>query len=148
MKHTNNMLRAFIFLTLLVASFGARAEAFQPAADPIDPFKDYRFCGEPVRNPDGSIKRSPQVLSAFRKIHPCPSTGRVGGACPGWQMNHVIPLYSGGCDAVTNLDWMPDEIKTCAQPWCRDRWERVYYHVPHGIITWAKKPNAAASSAP
>lgn len=86
-----------------------------------------RYCGTPVRNADGSIKRSSTVLAAFQKAHPCPATGKTDGKCPGWAINHTIPLACGGCDSVANMDWMPDEIKSCAQPWCRDRWERKVY---------------------
>jgi hypothetical protein len=72
------------------------------------------------------------VLAAFVKIHPCPENGStdVDASCPGWQLNHVVPLANGGCDAVSNLDWMRVEIKTCAQPWCRDRYERRIYANP------------------
>jgi len=107
-----------------------------------------RYCGAPVRNADGTIKRSTTVLKAFQKIHPCPSTGLTTGACPGWALNHTVPLACGGCDAVNNLDWMPDEIKSCAEPWCRDRWERkVYDHSPsfagtdactNEVVNWSK----------
>jgi len=90
-----------------------------------------RYCGTPVRDANGEIQRSRLVLKEFQKIHPCPSTGLTTGACPGWALNHTIPLACGGCDSVSNLDWMPDEIKSCAEPWCRDRWERkVYDHDP------------------
>ncbi len=110
--------------------------------------QETRYCGSPARNADGSIKRSTAVLSAFKRIHPCPANGMTTGACPGWALNHTVPLSCGGCDSVSNLDWMPDEIKSCAQPWCRDRWERkVYDSAPdiedtsacaNTIVTWPK----------
>ena len=96
-------------------------------AQPADRLAEIRYCGTPARAADGSIKRSSAVLAAFQRQHPCPATGSTKGACPGWQLNHVVPLACGGCDAVWNLDWMPVETKTCAQPWCRDRWERKAY---------------------
>ena len=86
-----------------------------------------RYCGAPARNADGSIKRSTAVLNAFKRAHPCPATGLTTGACPGWAANHTIPLACGGCDSVSNLDWMPAQIKSCKEPWCRDRWERNVY---------------------
>ncbi len=110
--------------------------------------QETRYCGAPARNADGSIKRSTAVLNAFKRIHPCPANGMTTGACPGWALNHTVPLSCGGCDSVSNLDWMPDEIKSCAQPWCRDRWERkVYDSAPdiedtsacaNTIVTWPK----------
>lgn len=86
-----------------------------------------RYCGSPARNADGSIHRNSAVAAAFRRIHPCPATGLTEGACIGWQINHVIPLACGGCDAVSNMDWMPVEIKTCSAWYCRDRFERKIY---------------------
>lgn len=104
-------------------------------ATPLDPLTEYRYCGPPARTEDGRIKRSREVLRAYKKLHPCPATGLSAGACPGWSINHTIPLASGGCDAVYNLDWMPNAIKSCARPECRDRWERTYYTDPRGVVT-------------
>lgn len=83
-----------------------------------------RICGTPARAKDGSIVRSRAVLRAFQRQHPCPSTGKTSGACPGWAMDHVIPLASCGCDAVSNLQWLKDETKSCSGPQCKDRYER------------------------
>lgn len=91
------------------------------------PLDETRYCGSPVRNTDGTIKRSSTVLTAFKKIHPCPATGLTTGACPGWSMNHVIPLACGGCDSVSNLAWLPVQIKSCSSWWCVDRYERKVY---------------------
>ena len=82
------------------------------------------------RAADGSIKRSTAVRAAFVRLYPCPATGEVSGACPGWAVDHVIPLAVGGCDAVENAQWLPTAIKSCAGSAgvpCKDRWEiRVY----------------------
>lgn len=86
-----------------------------------------RYCGVPQRTASGGIVRSQAVVNAFKKHHPCPATGKASGACPGWQINHVIPLACGGCDSVSNMDWMPTKIKTCKEDWCRDRYERKIY---------------------
>src|SRR5574340_98601 len=93
------------------------------------PLDETRYCGiENIkRNSDGSIHRRADVLREFRKLYACPSTGLHTGACPGWQMDHIIPLAVGGCDAVGNLAWMPVEIKTCGVWYCKDRWERRVY---------------------
>ena len=89
--------------------------------------QDARYGGPPERYADGSIKRSSAVLREFQRIHPCPATGLQTGACPGWQVDHVIPLSCGGLDVVENMQWMPVEIKTCAGSLCKDRWERRVY---------------------
>ena len=102
------------FALLLLAALPVRA----------DPLVETRYCGAPVRLADGTIRRRADVLAAFQRLHPCPSTGLRTGACPGWQKNHGLPLACGGCDAVSNISWIPVSIKTCADPHCVDRYER------------------------
>lgn len=89
--------------------------------------QDPRYGGPPARDADGSIKRSRAVLREFQRIHPCPSTGKTTGACPGWHLDHVVPLVCFGLDAVQNLQWLPVELKSCAGALCKDRWERRVY---------------------
>ena len=88
-----------------------------------NPLLETRYCGEPKRNATGEIIRRADVLAAFQKIHPCPSTGLTSGACMGWQKNHEAPLACGGCDSVSNLKWVPTIIKTCIFWYCIDRHE-------------------------
>jgi hypothetical protein len=92
--------------------------------------EELRYCGPPQRDASGTIVRSAAVVRAFRKAHPCPVTGKTDGACPKWAINHVIPLKSCGCDAVSNLQWMPDSIKSAAGNFEIDRWERKVYKCP------------------
>lgn len=101
-----------------------------------DPMQDLRYCGLPVkRDMDGSISRRTDVLRAFRILYPCPSTGHAKGACPGWNIDHPLPLLHGGCDAVYNLQWLPVVIKRCAEWYCKDRWELdVYKRTPSSIL--------------
>jgi len=68
----------------------------------------------------GAIEpRSLEVKHEFQRQHPCPSTGRTTGACPGYVKDHVVPLACGGPDAVANLQW-----QTTSQAKAKDRWER------------------------
>ena len=97
-------------------------------------FEDPRFCGEPKRDSSGKIERSMTVLREFQKLHPCPSTGLEKGKCPGWAIDHVIPLACGGCDTINNLQWMKNSIKSCAGTECKDRWERKIYCRPLEIV--------------
>jgi hypothetical protein len=119
MKRTAMVLAALLLALLLPG-----------AAQALEPLTEIRFCGPPARNSDGSIRRRADVLYAFRKAHPCPSTGRTTGACPGWSMDHVVPLASCGCDAVWNLQWLPNGIKSAAGGLAKDRWERRGYTCP------------------
>jgi hypothetical protein len=63
--------------------------------------------------------RSRAVAREFQREHPCPSTGRTSGACPGYVRDHVTPLACGGPDGVSNLQWQTDhDAKE------KDKWER------------------------
>lgn len=92
-----------------------------------DALIDHRRCGYVNRKPNGEILRRTDVLIAFQKLYPCPSTGKKTGACPKWSKDHSVPLACGGCDSVSNLTWIPNEAKSCDQPWCKDRYERKIY---------------------
>ena len=71
-----------------------------------------RYCGAPKRDANGRIIRRSAVITAYKKIHPCPSTGLYGaGACPDYSLNHPIPLACGGCDSVSNLMYMRNDAK-------------------------------------
>lgn len=102
------------------------------AAAPLPPLSEVRYCrAEPTRTATGQILRRADVIAAFRKVHPCPATGQTSGACPGWAIDHIIPLVCGGCDAVSNLQWLPTAIKSAAGTDPKDRWEqRVYCASP------------------
>lgn len=80
-----------------------------------------RYCGK--------TDRDPKVAAAFKRQHACPVTGLTTGACPDWQIDHVIPIDVGGCDSVSNMQWLPVRLKTCAGH-CKDRWERKIYCKP------------------
>lgn len=73
----------------------------------------------PERDDYDHIKRSKKVLSIFRATVPCPSTGEVGKRCPGYVVDHVVPLACCGADSVENLQW-----QTEADAKAKDRWER------------------------
>jgi 5-methylcytosine-specific restriction endonuclease McrA len=62
-------------------------------------------CASCNRNSVGRIARSSVAKSSFQRQHPCPSTGRTSGACPGYVVDHVIPLKRGGADAAVNMQW-------------------------------------------
>ena len=57
------------------------------------------------RDPHGKIARDPRQTNAFKKQHPCPSTGKTHGSCPGYVVDHVQPPKRGGADAPSNMQW-------------------------------------------
>lgn len=116
-----------LFALLAVLAMDADAKLPEPGT-PEAP-ADSRYCGEPARDGNGRIKRSQAVLRQFAKVWACPSTGDNHPSCPGWHIDHVIPLAVGGCDMGHNLQWMPVEIKLCvpSAPGNKDCWEREVY---------------------
>ena len=65
-----------------------------------------------------SHARDRSVVRQFQQTHVCPSTGKTG-KCPGYVVDHVVPLACGGPDAVTNMQY---QTKTDAR--AKDNWER------------------------
>ena len=50
-------------------------------------------------------ERSAAARAAFVRANPCPATGLTRGACPGFVVDHVVPLCAGGADAPANMQW-------------------------------------------
>jgi hypothetical protein len=114
----------------LLFALPAATFATLPAPGTINAPADARYCGEPARDKTGKIKRSQAELKKFVSVFPCPDTLKSSTACIGWAIDHVIPLADGGCDAQVNMQWLPDQLKSCAGTLCKDRWERDYHHFP------------------
>lgn len=81
-----------------------------------------RYCGDPERTESGRIKRSMATVKKFKELYPC-----IYPCDFSWRVDHVIPLAVGGCDSVSNMQWLPPSIKNCAGLLCKDRWERLVY---------------------
>lgn len=73
--------------------------------------------------------RSAAAKYWFVKLHACPATGAHRVPCPGYVIDHVVPLCAGGEDAPANMQWQTvdeargkdrEEQRTCralrAQP--------------------------------
>lgn len=58
---------------------------------------------------DAKQPRSTVERHAFVKEHPCPATGRPRLPCPGYQIDHAIPLCAGGPDLRSNMQWLTIE---------------------------------------
>jgi hypothetical protein len=65
-----------------------------------------------------SEHRSHAVTREFQREHPCPSTGRTSGKCPGYWKDHIRALACGGPDTVANLQW-----QTKSEAKAKDKWE-------------------------
>ena len=74
---------------------------------------------------EARIERSAAEVLAFKRQNPCPSTQLRRGACPGFQVDHKVPLKCDGLDKVLNLQWLTvkdhkaktrAESKLCLKP--------------------------------
>ena len=67
-----------------------------------------------------SHKRSRAARDEFQRGHPCPSTGKLSGRCPGYVVDHVKALACGGMDDPSNMQW-----QTVAAAKAKDKTERI-----------------------
>ena len=80
------------------------------------------------------IPRDPAQVRAFKQQNACPATGKIRDKCPGYVVDHIIPLCAGGDDAPSNMQWQ--DYKTSL---LKDQWERQ-------LCTWQRhrpSPNCA-----
>jgi hypothetical protein len=54
---------------------------------------------------NGRIERSTTAKSDFKRDNPCPETHQSTGPCPGYVIDHIVPLSMGGCDHPNNMQW-------------------------------------------
>lgn len=74
------------------------------------------------RDSKGKIQRSATAKSSFRKGHPCPSTGKTSGRCPGYEVDHRVPVACGGSDSPSNMQWLSkNENRLKGSQGCRRR---------------------------
>jgi len=98
-------MKALALLTLITTAAFASAGA-GARGEPRDQAKAQR------------VHRSSSERRRFQSWHPCPSTGRPAGACPGYTVDHVIALKRGGADVAENMQW-----QTVAEAKAKDRVE-------------------------
>lgn len=63
-------------------------------------------------------QRSTAAKNEFKRLQPCPSTGKSRGACPGYVIDHIQPLKRGGPDRPSNMQWQAKE-----EAKAKDKWE-------------------------
>jgi hypothetical protein len=77
--------------------------------------------------------RSGWVKAEFKRLNPCPATGLPRGPCPGYVIDHIVPLCAGGSDTAANMQWQAveaakikdrDERRQCRAPTTTQATER------------------------
>ena len=75
--------------------------------------------GSVVRDSQGKIARSPAAKKSLQSQEPCPTNGKTRGRCPGYVIDHIVPLACGGLDDPVNMQWQDS-----AAAKAKDKWER------------------------
>ena len=93
-----------------------------PNAAPSDPPRVPNARVEPVRRlrarHHGPHRPQRRRQARFPARQPVPATGKTTGACPGYQIDHRVPLGKGGADDPANMEWLTTEqhkAKTAAE---------------------------------
>jgi hypothetical protein len=113
-------------LLLVILGLAAVASASDPRTLPRSEPRDQartqrhtaRYCTTCERDARGRILRNPAARRAFVTTHPCPATGAPAGPCPGYVVDHIVPLKNGGADDPSNMQW-----QTTAEAKAKDRTE-------------------------
>lgn len=59
-----------------------------------------------AREASAETVRHRTTVYAFKVTHVCPATKKKGNfPCPGYIVDHVVPLCKNGPDAVSNMQW-------------------------------------------
>lgn len=93
------------------SSHSSRPRSTRPRAPrlhkpPASSGTNRNYCSTCERDAKGRIKRDQIAKDEFKRSNPCPSTGRTRGACPGYDIDHRIPLSKGGPDDPANMQWL------------------------------------------
>jgi hypothetical protein len=78
----------------------------------------FSSCSTTLSESINTKKRDPAMRTLFLKQNPCPSTHKNYGSCPGYIVDHVIPLKRGGPDRPDNMQWQT--VEDAKQ---KDKWE-------------------------
>lgn len=77
------------------------------------------FCFAASAESQPKSYRDPAQVRIFKKLNPCPATGKVQHICKGYVVDHIVPLACGGADNPFNMQW-----QTIADGKAKDKTER------------------------
>ena len=58
-----------------------------------------------LRDANGKIHRDKAAIRLFKHQHPCPTNNLKDAPCPGYVIDHVVPLCACGKDLASNMQW-------------------------------------------
>lgn len=58
--------------------------------------------------PSAATERDRAARADFMRQTPCPATGERRGPCPGFVVDHIVPLCAGGLDGPGNMQWQDE----------------------------------------
>lgn len=67
-------------------------------------------------------ERSAEAVRIFRRHHLCPATQMYSPQCPGYVVDHIVPLACWGADEEANMQY-----QTLEEGKAKDRWELAVY---------------------
>lgn len=68
--------------------------------------------------PATTVERSSEAVRVFRQHHICPATQAMTPKCPGYVVDHIVPLACHGLDHESNMQY-----QTIVDGKAKDRWE-------------------------
>jgi len=84
-------------LVLTGASHGNPESEYQP----VTPAHD--------RGHADASHRSTAAKLELKRLNPCTTNGERRGSCPGYVIDHIVPLCAGGPDEPKNMQWQTVE---------------------------------------
>jgi 5-methylcytosine-specific restriction endonuclease McrA len=81
---------------------------------------NYSLVGTVARTESGRIKRDLSARRDFMLHTYCPSTSTYALVCPGYVVDHIVPLSCGGPDKPENMQYQTTEAAKE-----KDKWERL-----------------------
>ena len=71
----------------------------------VAPAKDPKPPKEP-KPPKPSASMDSPEKAEFRRMHPCPATGKTTGSCPGYVIAYIQSPKQGGAHTPMNFQWL------------------------------------------